>query len=291
MANLRDIQKRRKSAASTKKITRTMELVASSKLQKAQNAAAASRPYAEGMRELVIGLASGQPKGAVLHPLMAKRAAKRVTIVLCTSDRGLCGSFNAVLVDKALKRAAHWRKQGAEVEFVSIGKKGATTLAFFGSKPKASHVKIAGSPTFIQAEKIAKELMADFLAKGSDVVEVIYQRFISSVRAVPDLYVMLPAGQDVEQAAPKGPRPGFIYEPEPEDIFTFLVPQSVTTGLFSALVQTAAAEHAARRMAMKNATDAAGDMVKDLARRYNRGRQGKITQEIAEIVGAVEAMA
>jgi F-type H+-transporting ATPase subunit gamma len=293
MANLRDLRKRRKSAASTKKITRTMELVASSKLQKAQNAAIASRPYAEGLRELVSGLASGQPKGSAAHPLMAKRPVKTVAIVLCCSDRGLCGSFNANLINLALKRADEWKAKGAKVEFISVGKKGASTLAFFGAKPIASHVKVAGSPTFPLAEKIAQTLMDRFLANQADLIEVVYARFVSTTRQVPDVYAVLPAGAgDEAQAKPaKGPKPDFFYEPEPEELLAALIPQTVKTAFFSALLQTAAAEHAARRIAMKNASDAASDMVKFITRDYNRGRQGKITQEIAEIVGAVEAMA
>lgn len=293
MANLRDLRKRRTSTASTKKITRTMELVASSKLQKAQTAAAASRPYAEGLRDLVAGIAAGQAKGAVAHPLMAKRTVKNVTIVLCTSDRGLCGSFNANLINRALKRADEWLAKGVQVEFISVGKKGAGTLAFFGRKPIASHVKIAGSPTYAQAEKVAQTLLDRFLSGQTDLIEVVYARFISTTRQVPDTYGMLPAGTEAasEMPAKTGSRPDFFYEPEPEELLAALIPQTVKTAFFSALLQTAAAEHAARRVAMKNASDAAGDMVKSISRDYNRGRQGKITQEIAEIVGAVEAMA
>lgn len=291
MANLRDLRKRRKSAASTKKITRTMELVASSKLQKAQNAAAASRPYAEGLRELVAGLAAGQPKGSTAHALMAKREVKTVAIVLCCSDRGLCGSFNTNLVNTALRRADEWKAKGVRVEFISVGKKGASTLTFFGSRPVASHIKVAGSPTFPQATRIAQELMDRFLAGQADLIEVVYARFISTTRQVPDTFALLPAGAGDSTAPTKGPKPDFFYEPEPEELLAALIPQTVKTGFFSALLQTAAAEHAARRIAMKNASDAAGDMVKFITRDYNRGRQGKITQEIAEIVGAVEAMA
>lgn len=295
MANLRDLRKRRKSAASTKKITRTMELVASSKLQKAQVAAAASRPYAEGLRDLVSGLASGQAKGSSSHPLMAKRPIKTVTIVVCCSDRGLCGSFNSNLVNLGMKRAAHWKATGAQVEFISVGKKGASTLTFFGNKPIASHTGVAGSPNYAAVEKIAASLMDHFLTNKSDHIEIVYARFITTTRQVPDTYTMLPAGAGDDNAAASkkqvGLRPDFFYEPEPEQLLAALIPQTVKTAFFSALLQTAAAEHAARRIAMKNASDAASDMVKFISRDYNRLRQGKITQEIAEIVGAVEAMA
>jgi F-type H+-transporting ATPase subunit gamma len=298
MANLRDLRKRRKGAANTKKITRTMELVSSAKLKKAQDAAAASRPYAEGLRQLMSELAAAA--GGVSHPLMAKRAPKVVRILLACSDRGLAGAFNANLAALALKRAAEHRAKGYTVEFVALSKKAASTLRFNGMTPVSAHSGLIGATKYAQAEPLADDAIQRFLDKQVDVVEVVYSRFISAARQVPDLLVLLPAGGDagggVTAATPfattgAGRKPQYEFIPDAEELLTALVPQVIKTALFSAMLQTSAAEHAARRVAMKNATDAANDMVKALGGAYNRGRQAKITQEIAEITGAVEAMA
>jgi F-type H+-transporting ATPase subunit gamma len=293
MANLRDIRKRRKGAQNTRKITRTMELVASAKLKKAQDAAAASRPYAEGLRELVATISAAGGGGAK-HPLMAKRAVNCVTILVATADRGLAGAFNANLVALAMRRAKEHEAKGRQVTFIALGKKANAMLTFLGRTPTAAYTGVVGKTTFARAEEIAVEAMKAYNASDADLVEVIYARFISAARQVPDFYVMLPAGgqpEEGEGAAAAKPRAYFIYEPEPAELLATLIPRTVKIALFSALLQTTAGEHAARRVAMKNATDAAADMVKSLSSAYNRGRQGKITQEIAEIVGAVEAMA
>jgi len=292
MANLRDIRKRRRSAASTKKITRTMELVSSSKLQKAQAAAAASRPYADGLRALVAKLAEATD-GGTPHALMRARPVKQVAIGLVCSDRGLCGAFNVNLTALAIRRAREWEAKGAKVSFIALGRKGGSTLRFAGYEPTSVHSGLTGGQVpFAKVEPVADAVIARFLAGEVDLVEVVYSRFINQARQVPDHLVLLPAGGDAVAAdAPKASHDGFEFIPSPEELFASLIPQTVKSALFSAVLQTTAAEHAARRVAMKNAADAASDMVKDLTRVYNRGRQGKITQEIAEITGAVEAMA
>jgi F-type H+-transporting ATPase subunit gamma len=291
MANLRDLRKRRKGAANTRKITRTMELVASAKLRKAQDAAAASRPYAEGLRELVAQI-SAAVGGAASHPLMRAREVKKVAILVATSDRGLAGAFNANLVALALARGKEHQAQGRTVEYVSLGKKALSTLSFFGITATSSFTGVVGATKYAHAEKVATPQLERFLAGSIDLVEVVYARFVSAARQVPDHYVMLPVGAEKPAAgAPAPKRVDYLFIPEPEDVLAAIIPLTVATALYSALLQTTAAEHAARRIAMKNATDAAADMVKSLTGAYNRGRQGKITQELAEIIGAVEAMA
>ncbi|MBA3937095.1 MAG: ATP synthase F1 subunit gamma [Planctomycetes bacterium] len=293
MANLRDIRKRRKGAANTRKITRTMELVASAKLKKAQDAAAASRPYADGLRDLLNTIAAATGGRSSPHPLMVARPAKKVAILLLTADRGLAGAFNTNLIGTATARAVEHERAGRAVDIIAVGKKAASTLVFLGRAVRESHVGVTAAPTFAKAEKLANAAIERFLAAEYDLVEVVYSRFISPARQAPDLYTMLPAGQDGAKAGggKAVAKADFIYEPEPEDLLATLIPLTVRSGLFSALLQTNASEHAARRVAMKNASDAAADMVKALSSAYNRGRQGKITQEIAEITGAVEAMA
>lgn len=295
MANLRDLRKRRKGAASTRKITRTMELVASAKLKKAQDAATASRPYAEGLRGLVAQI-SAATGGSASHKLMKSRDVKRVAILVATSDRGLAGAFNSNLVAKAIERAKEHQAKGRTVDFVALGKKGGSTLGYFGYTPSHTFTGVVGASQYRHADQVAQPQIDAFLAGKVDLVEVVYARFVSPARQPPDHYVMLPVGAEAPGADAKPDssqkkRRDFIYIPDPDDLLAAIIPLTVKTALYSALLQTTAAEHAARRVAMKNASDAAGDMVKSITSAYNRGRQGKITQEIAEIVGAVEAMA
>jgi F-type H+-transporting ATPase subunit gamma len=292
MANLRDIRKRRKGAGNTRKITRTMELVSSAKLKKAQDAANASYPFARTVYHLIHALAAAMSSGDK-HPLMKPRPVKRVVIYLMASDRGLCGAFNANLVSKAIDRARFHRAQGREVRFIALGKKGAGNLVFMGEQVHATHTGIVGNAQCYGAcEKLASESITAFLAGEVDLVEVVFARFLSAGKQEQRAVTILPAGAgDEHAAADKGPKPDYIFNESPETLFANLVPRAVKAEFYAYALQTTAAEHAARRVAMKNASDAAADMVKSLNLVYNRGRQGKITQEIAEITGAVEAMA
>ena len=296
MANLKDIRKRRKGVTNTKKITRTMELVASAKFRKAQDAAMAARPYAEELRNLILRIAERSGK-SLTHPLLKERSSvKTVLIAVATSDRGLCGAFNANLVNVAIKLAKEQEALGRKVRFVSLAKKAASGLAFAGYDVEAAHTKlIGGSLKFDQMERMANALIKDFTDGKCDLVYVVFSRFLTQSRQEPTAAPMLPAAFAAEKLdekiSHKELKGDFIYEPEAEELFAALIPQMARFYMYSTLLQTTASEHAARRIAMKNATDAASDMIKALNTAYNRGRQGKITQEIAEITGAVEAMA
>lgn len=297
MANTRELRNRRKSVSNTRKTTRTMELVASTKLRKAQEAAEASRPYAEGLYELVgkLAAAAGDGDGGDSHPLMQQRPVSTVVLLLACSDRGLCGAFNVNLVKAVTERAAKLRAEGTVVEIVSCGKKGAATLRFLGETVVESHSGIMEAPEYARAQDIGNGLIEDFLAGRVDRVEIVYSRYVSAASQYPDRATLLPAGtvagEDAEAADEATEAGDFIFHPDAASLLEALIPQTVKVALYSCFLQTSAGEHAARRMAMKNATDAAGDLIKQLTRQYNRARQGKITQEIAEIVGAVEAMA
>ncbi|MFW5830530.1 MAG: ATP synthase F1 subunit gamma [Planctomycetota bacterium] len=290
MANARELLKRKKSIQSTGKITRTMELVASAKLKKAQEAAAASAPYASGLGELLNRLAAAVGEDYT-HPLMRSGGeAGHVAVLILTSDRGLCGAFNANLVRAALKRIRHHREQGRTVHIVALARKAATTLRFFQERVDEAHRGLVEKPSFENAAGILEPLMDGFRGGSYDAVDVVYSHFHSMARQAPEALTLLPAGgveADREDAAAQQ---DYLFHPDPRQLLDSLVPMAVRTRFYSCLLQTAAGEHAARRMAMKNATDAAKDLVKAINSKYNRARQGKITQEIAEIVGAVEAM-
>lgn len=304
MANTQELVKRRKTIANTRKITRTMELVASSKARKAQDAASASRPYSEALAQLVRDCSASE--GASGHPLLAERPVERVVVLVATSDRGLCGAFNANVLRHALQVITAHQAAGAQVEVQSLGKKGFSTLRYFGHTPDKGWSGIMDAPRYAQALEVIEPLMQRFIAGEIDRVEVVYPRFVHVAKQEPTTAVLLPAGgdhaeSDSAEAADATTAEGsaahsvtldadYVYSPEPAQMLETLIPQTVRTALFSILLQTSAGEHNARRVAMKNATDAASDILKTINRTYNRVRQGKITQEIAEIVGAVEAM-
>ena len=292
MANARDLLKRKKSVQNTRKITRTMELVASAKMKKAQDAAMASRPYAEALAALVARLADAA--GGLDHALMTQRPVKNVAVLVATSDRGLCGAFNSNIIKMATQRIDEHKEQVHQVQVVSLGKKVASTMNFLGYQVDAAHQGLMDAPKYDQAQAVVAPIIESFLKGEIDKVEVVYARFESAARIKPDAITLLPAGGAVEEAVEGADASGlnddFSFHPSPAELLDAIIPQAVKTSFFSTLLQTSAGEHAARRMAMKNATDAAGDLIKQLNRDYNRARQGKITQEIAEIVGAVSAM-
>ena len=289
MANAQELRKRRKTIANTRKITRTMELVASSKARKAQDAASASRPYSEALAKLVRDCSASE--GAAGHPLLAEREVKKVVVLVATSDRGLCGAFNANVLRHAIDVIKAHKEAGREVEVHSLGKKAYSTLKYFGFEPDKGWSGIIDAPRYNQALEVIEPIMERFVAGDVDRVEVLYPRFVNVAKQVPTTAVLLPAsGEDSEEAAAEADKSDYLYSPSPVEMLETLIPQTVRTNLYSILLQTSAGEHNARRVAMKNATDAASDILKTINRTYNRVRQGKITQEIAEIVGAVEAM-
>jgi F-type H+-transporting ATPase subunit gamma len=298
MPNSRDLLNRRKSVKNTMKITRTMELVASSKARKAQEAAEASQPYAEGLVRIVsrLSAAAGGSDGAP-HPLMEKREVKKAVLLVNCSDRGLCGAFNTNVLKEAASRIQALQDDGVSTEVITLGKKGYSSLRFMGYEPSEGMSGIMDRPRYQQAQEILEPLIERFLSGDIDHVEVIYPRFVSASRQEPSSLTLLPAGgvDADEAAADDAAAEGDInldykYYPDAASLLEFIIPQTVKTSFFSTLLQTSAGEHNARRVAMKNATDAASDLLKFINRSYNRARQTKITQEIAEIVGAVEAM-
>lgn len=305
MANTRALVQRRKAVANTRKITKTMEQISTAKLARAQNAALAARPYARGLRALVADLAAASREKdddeAPPHPLLRSvEAPKRATLIVFVSDRGLCGSFNAGILRLAEERAAALEQSGCTVEYVLHGKK---ALAYFRRRkaPTAkTFVGVSDKPSYARAAELSEEAAGAFASGKLDLVEVVYPAFRSAASQKPTVKRVLPFAPEKEPAGEKneaGKPPAakestvdYLYHPEPRQILAGLLPSAVKLELFSAMLETTAGEHAARRAAMKNATDAADKMIKMLTRKYNRARQGKITQEIAEIVGGVNAL-
>ena len=285
MAKGREIKGRIKSVENTRKITRTMEMVATSKMKRAQDRVAAAKPYAGALRDVISSLYS--PELAERFPLLRQpERVARAAVVLLTSNRGLAGGFNANLIREARHTIAALERDGVAVELHAIGKKGLGYFRYVGREVASSRTDLTDRPTAGDASSIVDDLMARFVAGELDAVHVVYAKFNSALSTPPTTDRVLPVAPP-EQG---GPARDYILAPDAEAILGELLPLYVRNAVYRALVETAAAEQGARRTAMKNATDNASDILTVLRRTYNRARQAQITQEIAEIVGGAAAL-
>jgi F-type H+-transporting ATPase subunit gamma len=285
MAKGRELKGRIKSVENTRKITRTLEMVATSKMKRTQDRVGAARPYAESLREVIGSLYS--PELAQRFPLLRQPAeVKRAAIVILTANRGLAGAFNANLIKEARATIMRLESQGVEVELHGVGKKGIGYFRYLGRNVLTQRVDIGDKPTADQAAEIVNGLMAAFAKGELDAVYVVYPTFKSILAAPPTAVKILPV-QPPEAGAKQR---DYILVPDAETILGALLPLYVRNAMYRALVEMTAAFYAAQRTAMKNATDNATDMLKVLGRTYNRARQASITQEIAEIVGGAAAL-
>jgi F-type H+-transporting ATPase subunit gamma len=281
------IRKRIKSVSATKKITRTMEMVATAKLKSAQQRVQSSGPYLENLRALMreIG-ASGVDVSR--WPFFEVRPGKRTLLFLITANRGLCGSFNANLIRLARDTYRAKEAAGHRLRVLVAGKKGITALRYQGFRPEKTYVtELVDRPTPKDAEFFLKELIGPFLANEVDEVLVVYPHWESVGRQPPTVLRLLPIAPE-EAAAGTGVPP--LFEPSAEEILDRLLPLYGRQLMYSVLAEAVASEQLARRMAMKLATDNASDMVTHLTRQYNKARQAQITKEIAEILGGSEAL-
>ena len=276
---------------STKKITRAMELIASSRIVKAQQRVEASRPYAIQLTKAMEDLA--RQSGAVQHPLLEDREqpAKAGVLVL-TSDRGLAGAYNANVLKVAEGVIREVRSRGLEPVLYVIGKKGIGYFRFRGIPMREQWQGISEVPPYEEAERIGRTLIKDFADEEIDELHAAYTDFRSAFTLRATTQRFLPIAP--EEVTGKGlgvVHAEYLFEPEPDEILDHLLPQYVVTKVYAALLESAASENAARRRAMKAATDNAEDLIKILTRQANRARQDEITTEIMEIVGGAESMA
>jgi len=285
MAKGRELKTRIKSVENTRKITRTLEMVATSKLKRTQDRVGAARPYSEALREVLASLYS--PELAGRFPLLRQPAqVKRAAVILMTANRGLAGAFNANLIKEGRATIARLESEGVEVEVHAIGKKGLGYFRYVGRKVATSRTDIGDRPTAENAAEIVNDLMASFSKGEIDAVYVVFPSFRSVLSAPPATLQILP----VKPPEAKGKQLDYILAPNAEAILEALLPLYVRNSMYRALVELTAAFYASQRTAMKNATDNATDMLKVLGRTYNRARQANITQEIAEIVGGAAAL-
>jgi F-type H+-transporting ATPase subunit gamma len=301
MAQNRQLKGRIRSVQNTRKITKTMELVATSKLKRAQDRVVGARPYAEALRQVIADLFT--PDLADRFPLLrqpappSKGGPSRAAVILLTSNRGLAGGFNSNLIKEARRRIESLEQQGYTVDLVGVGKKGIGFFKYLGRKLLVERLDIGDRPSAEHAGQIAEPLIHAFAAGELASVDLIQAQFISALSTPPTTVRILPVETPQRSGAPaaesnasRGIQPNYILSPSAEAILERLLPLYVRNAVYRGMVETAAAEHGARRTAMKNATDNAGDILELLKRTYNRQRQAQITQEIAEIVGGAAAL-
>ncbi len=289
MAKGRELKGRIKSVENTRKITRTMEMVATSKMKRAQDRVVAARPYAAALTDVISSLYSSDL--AERFPLLRQPATPaRVALIVITSNRGLAGGFNSNLIREARARASELERGGAQVDVHVVGKKGVGYFKYVGRALATQRIDITDRPTAENAAELVDALMAEYVAGTLDGVYVTYAKFNSALSTPPTTERVLPVTPPQAEQGREGRQHDYLLFPSAEAILTELLPSYVRNVVYRALVETAAGEQSARRTAMKNATDNAGDILTALRRTYNRARQAQITQEIAEIVGGAAAL-
>ena len=285
MAKGRELKGRIKSVENTRKITRTMEMVATSKMKRAQDRVVAARPYANSLTEVIANLYT--PELAERFPLLRQPTeVKKAAVILLTSNRGLAGAFNANLLKEARNLLARLAETNVEPELHVVGKKGLGYFKYIGRAVASGRTDITGQPTVANAAELVDGLIERFASGDIDAVYVIYSKFNSALSTPPTSQLILP----VTPPERKGAQPDYILLPSAEAILTQLLPSYVRNSVYRSLVENEAGFQSAQRTAMKNATDNAGEMINVLRRTFNRARQAQITQEIAEIVGGASAL-
>jgi F-type H+-transporting ATPase subunit gamma len=290
----RDIKRRIVSVRNTRKITKAMEMVAAARLRRAQQRIEAARPYALNMMEFIAGLVRYLQVDVGSYPLLKEHEkVRRVAVVALTADRGMCGAFNSNIVRRALDRVRAYKAQGIETDLVIAGRKGIGTLRFQGYKPLATYMDITDRSAFLDAQAIAHRVADLYVTEKVDRVHLVFNRFKSAMEQFITDQVILPIQEElVPEYTPQGAAAhmDFLYEPSPEEILEDLIPTYLEITIYRALLEGMASEHGARMTAMRNASDAADEMIDELTLAMNRVRQASITQEILEVVAGADAL-
>lgn len=295
MASLKDLRNRIRSVQSTRKITSAMKVVAASRLKRAQDAAEASRPYAVRMERMLASLAQSMAGLPTAPPLLAGTGKSDThLVIIATSDRGLAGGFNAVILREARRQIRALQAEGKTVKIMTIGRKGRDAIKREFPKLLIDSVTDIGRKGvhFSEAKSVSEAVLTRFTAGEFDVASIIFAKFKSAISQIVTVQQLIPFGAPVAAADPADEVAGAIYEFEPseEEILAELLPNNVGIQIFTALLENAASEHGSRMTAMDNATRNAGDMIKGLTLVYNRTRQATITKELIEIISGAEAL-
>ena len=284
MANIRLIRRRIRGVQSTAKITRAMEMIATSKMRRAQEAGVAGRPYDQKIRQVIADLAALRYSGEVPHPLLQRRPVKKIAIIHISPDRGLCGGLNANLNRKT---GGFILGQDKPVTLVCVGRKGLDFMRRYGRELRAEFTGLGDRPTLFDVLPIARIVNDDYCSGHVDEVYLVYARFVSTMVQTPVMEKLLPIepatvapAQNIE----------YIYEPAPQSVLGALLPRFVEMEIYHAILESIASEQSARMVAMRNATDNANDLIQHLTLLYNKARQEAITTELLDITGATAAL-
>lgn len=290
MAKTRALVKRRKAIRNIRKITRTMELIATARYKKAYDRAFQAEAYTEKIAELAADLSARATD--IRHPLLEKHESiKNSLLLVLSSNRGLCGGYNAGIFREAAGAIHKVKEQGATLHLELSGKRAITYYRYQGVVPEKTYTQFEDKPRFEEVEELADRYIAGYTSGALDQVQVCYMKFLNAARQVPVVETLLPL--EAPKAAEAGEtksKVDYEYLPNPKDILEEILPVAFKVRLFKAFLDAAVSEQIARRVAMKAATENAGDMIKSLSRQYNRARQAQITKEIAEVIGGVEAL-
>ncbi len=293
MASLKDVKLKITGIHKTKQITKAMYMVASAKLRGAQNRIERFRPYASKFRSVLGDLAKKADTSS--HPLLQHHDEKKeLLILLITSDRGLCGGFNLNLITKAIKLAEEKQKEGMDVRFICVGKKGRDAVNKAGFAFHSFYTNVLNDFDFSLATQIGKKIIADYTAQSVDEVLLVYGEFVNAAKQEPKVQQLLPiepqSAEEGQEETLDNNREDYVYEPDVQALLAEIVPRFVMVQMYRALLDTSASEHAARMAAMDNATRNCDDMTKALTLLYNKTRQASITTELMDIVSGSEAL-
>ncbi len=284
MATDREIKRRIRSVKNIAQVTKAMEAVSASKMRRAQQQVLATRPYAQKAQEVLNFLAYLPRNGRPLHPLLQERPVERVLMVLITADRGLAGGFNSHMIRKATQFA---EELGKPAQWITIGRKGRDYMARYGYDIIAEFTKLGDRPTALDVAPISRVVTEEFIGERVDAVYLCFTDFVNVLRQVPVVKQLLP----IEPLEPEIKwSPDYIFEPDPDTILNLVLHRFVELQILQGLYESIASEHAARMVAMRNATDAALELIDVLTLSYNKARQERITKEILDIAGGAEAL-
>jgi F-type H+-transporting ATPase subunit gamma len=290
MASTQAIRRRIRSARNVAQITRAVQLVASSRMRRAQDRVTQARPYAEQLHKLLSRVAT-QADGLDDQPLMQAREVKRALIVVVTPDRGLAGALNSNTTRRAGELARELAQQysGVEISFLAIGRKGRDFLTRNRQRILAEFTQLGDQPKPADVRAIARTITDAYIDGQIDLAMLVYPRFVSMVAQTPTVTQLLPV-QPPEESAAQGATPEYIFEPDVSSIFSELLPRYLETQIYQPLLETVASFYSAQMVAMKNATDSANELLADLTLTYNKIRQSSITTQILEVVSGAEAL-
>jgi len=284
MPTIREIRRRIRSVQSTAKVTRAMEMVAASKMRRAQERTIAARPYADKMAQVLADLAAQRQDGDEIHPLLIQRPVDRIAVVHIAADRGLCGGLNANVNRRTVGFVL---EQSVPVTLVAVGRKGRDFMVRYGQEVRAEFTRLGDRPSIVDILPIARIIIDDYTAGLIDEVYLSYNQFVTTMTQRPLLLRLLPIEPATIEARLNVE---YIYEPTPEEVLAELLPRFVEMEIYHAILESIASEQSARMVAMRNATDNANELIEDLTLTYNKVRQETITKELLDITGGAAAL-